>query len=47
MQSSPSKFENLLEMLHRTQRRRPEARLEILDLIHLRNLETWIKRYAG
>ena len=25
----------------------PEARLEILDLIHRSNLETWIKRYAG
>jgi hypothetical protein len=25
----------------------PDVRLEILDLIHRRNLETWIKRYAG
>ena len=25
----------------------PEVRLEILDLIHRSNLETWIKRYAG
>ena len=26
---------------------KPEVRLEILDLIHRSNLETWIKRYAG
>ena len=25
----------------------PEVRLEILDLIHRRQLETWIKRYNG
>jgi hypothetical protein len=25
----------------------PEVRLEIIDLIHRSNLETWIKRYAG